>query len=407
MVKKMYIALLSSLFSCANAQKAIVVVPVADLVGAPIKSFKLAPTNKESYEKIGLCGGVNQAWLGCPRIGQILFNELVDIISIQKELHDESEVCIRVPSVFFVSASNPKPQNIFWTLAKNVRTLESINQKGFDTHKFPSFQNDNVMVLLEPFFDAATRQTFSAGTFFVYDPYQSTSTHYTCFLYDKTHNIFKTTMIPTEISKQPLYNNPDQSIKFFVQLLKNWAHTPGFIFYVWGGCSLTHYSPFNQFKEGKKKLETGKKANAFERIPQPCQCPLTGMDCAGLILCAAKISNIPYHFKNTYTLARYLTPLNSYDVLHEGDLIWIPGHVMVVSDLQNNKLIEARGYSHGYGIVQEIPLSEEFKEIDTYAQLLQNYYKKEPLRRLNKEGQEVEKISNFKLLKLSSAWKKT
>ena len=34
-----------------------------------------------------------------------------------------------------------------------------------------------------------------------------------------------------------------------------------------------------------------------------------------------------------------------------GDLIYFPGHVMIVSDLAKNLFIESAGYSVGFGIV--------------------------------------------------------
>ena len=121
-----------------------------------------------------------------------------------------------------------------------------------------------------------------------------------------------------------------------------------------------------------------------------------------MIARAAQMCEIPYFCKNTTTIERCLTPLSKDNKPIPGDIIWIPGHVMVIADLANNTLIEARGYKHGYGKVHEIPLNEEFKGINTYHDLINAYHNNKAIIRLDRNGNEQETIINLKLLQLTN-----
>ena len=412
--KIMIMTLLTTSLFASVSKKAMVIVPVADLVGAPIKTFGIGKTNKESYGTIALCDGANQTPQASPRMHQLLAHELVDIIAVKEGQNgDEGECCIRVPSVFFVTKMDKQKQNVFWTQTKNLISLQKLTNKKISLTKIPSSfsfkkplkQSNNTIVLIKPFFDSITGNTFSAGTRFVIDPKATDADYYHAFVFDYTTTDFKTTLIPKDGALQANFKSPKESITCFVNILKKWAHCKdGVIFYVWGGCSFVHCCKDVPFKEVSKKLLTGVTVNVYERSNCKTK-PLTGLDCAGLIFRAAQMCGIPYFFKNSYTIAQFLKPLCPSDSLHEGDIIWIPGHVMVVSDIKNNKLIEARGYSHGYGIVQEIELAQEFKGILTYKDLLTAYFSKTPLTRLNKAALEVEQIPSFKILSLSSCWR--
>ena len=410
--KALIIAIFSIPINCP-ARKAFVIVPVADLVGEPIKTFGLATTNKESYEKIALCGGPNASSIGAPRIHQLLFNETVEILHDEPAAEgDEEEVCITFDGAFFITASIHKPQHIFWTRKKNLLSFEKIAQKNIPLDyipPIPSFKKPKdeitapVIGLIKPFYDPVTHQTFSVGTRFVYNPTQTTESQYAAYVFDRTISSFKVSMVPKSSVQVIQPKAHKEAIICFLSLLRSWIAGNGIIPYVWGGCSYTTKCPSEDFTLVKKQLKKRKKIYVYNR-EQCKKSPHTGFDCSGIILRAAQLCGIPYFFKNTYTLAHYLKSLGIDDHLHEGDLIWIPGHVMIISDLKDNKLIEARGYSHDFGHVQEIELEKIFKGIKTYKQLVQAYYLRQPLLRLNKAGNVIETIQNFKILKLESVW---
>ena len=72
----------------------------------------------------------------------------------------------------------------------------------------------------------------------------------------------------------------------------------------------------------------------------------------------------------------------------------------MISDIQKGLLIEARGYNHGYGILQEIPFFEQFQNIFSTQDLKDAYLHKTPINRLNKAGEIVQKINDLQIMKL-------
>ena len=393
--------LLNSQFS---AKKALVMVPVADVIGNPIATFNLAPTATQAYNTFSISGGPGNSSLECPRIHQLLFNETVDIMSEQGD-----EVAIHITSAYFITHNNHKPQTLYWTLKENLISYQKLQRKNLPLSHIPPTvdftKRDNqksahIIGLLQPFYDTTTQQTFSAGTQFVYDPEKSTSDYFLVYIFKSATTAFTTNFIPRSAAIIIKSQDQNSAIPLFIQILKRWAQPEsGAIAYVWGGCSYCHTC--NPTAIEKK---AGLDSNQLYHRPHYCSSPYCGFDCAGLILHAAQLAGIPYFYKNSYTIAHSLKAVSTSSNLHEGDIIWIPGHVMVISSLHPALLIEARGYPHGYGIVHEIALEKVFKGIKNYAQLMHALNKQKPLIRLDKKGQEMEKIKRFKVLSLPSVW---
>jgi cell wall-associated NlpC family hydrolase len=391
------------------AHKGLVVVPVADLVGSPIQAFNLAHSAHASYQKLPLCGSIKSSSSGCPRLHQLLFNETVEII----DKHD-NEYCIAIPHLFYTTATNAKPQNMYWTSCKNIVPYKTLEKFEIDTSKIPSMPcfkkckniedaDDQVVVLLFPWYDATTNTSYSAGTRFVLTQESSEDQHYTVYILDWQNHMLTTTHVPKTSAFIQKSSTKKEAIRQFVTIIRAWAHHyHGYIPYVWGGSSFIDACKENSFHQASVTYKT-KKTSVMAR--KDCnRSTKSGFDCAGLFARAAQMAGIPYFFKNTLTLAQHLQPLQPGQKLIEGDLMWIPGHVMAVSDIKNNVLIEARGYSHGFGIVQEIELSKVFKDITTYDQLIDAFLHHKPIERLNKDGVPVETIKTIKLLKIESAW---
>ncbi|HLB41037.1 MAG TPA: hypothetical protein VJJ83_04555, partial [Candidatus Babeliales bacterium] len=130
-------------------------------------------------------------------------------------------------------------------------------------------------------------------------------------------------------------------------------------------------------------------------------CPQTGYDCSCLISRAAQIVGWPYFYKNSATAERNLTAITALNQLAPGDLLWHAGHIMVVSDVEQGLLIEARGYSQGFGCLHEIPLSRIYVGIKTYAELWQAIQTNTVVKTLDDQGLPFGAIQQFKLLKLA------
>lgn len=127
--------------------------------------------------------------------------------------------------------------------------------------------------------------------------------------------------------------------------------------------------------------------------------PQHGFDCSGLVLRAAQIAGFNYFCKNTTTIGLELSECDN--PLEEGDLILVKGHVMVITNLQNNTLIDAFSYSNSYGCVREIALSDAFEGLTTYDELYALAQGAKPLVFKNIEGQSTSSRQELKLLRLA------
>ncbi len=125
---------------------------------------------------------------------------------------------------------------------------------------------------------------------------------------------------------------------------------------------------------------------------------------SGLVDRAAQIFSIPYYYKNSETLSRCMRPLHIDEKLEDGDLLWFGGHVMVVTDIKNNRMLEARGYASGFGMVHEAPLCKLFINCTTYEQLVERYHKHAPLHLTDSNGSLRFVAKTFALFKLKSVW---
>ncbi len=384
------------------AQQALTIVPVADLIGEPSGERFTDALVENIYKQLPYCG--ERLPYNCQRIHQLLFNEMVII-----EEEREKEVRITVPNVFFNKEYDTTPYNSYWSLKKNFITTAALKKHGLDFSTIPqpisyekprSLQQQQTVALTIPYYEPKLHITFSAGTRFIKAENGQNSSHVKVFVLDPKKMTIATMFLPKKICITQTSNHAQQQ-KMFVALIRQWAHLKnGFIPYVWGGCSFTHYYIHDNFitKHAQKNSITW-----YERPHSPLG-PLSGFDCTGLIARAAQLCAIPYFFKNTSTLAKHLTPLTTKDTLKEGDLLWFPGHAIVITDIAHNLIVESRAYSHGYGKVHEIPLCNVFKDINNFSDILDAYYNNKPLYRLTKTGTVAHIIPTFKLLKLASVW---
>lgn len=99
-----------------SEQEALIIVPVADLVGSPLGG--------ERYQDLPFSGA------NCSRIHQSLFNERVIIVEDR-----EHEVKVKIPNFYYLQDESLIPQNTFWTLKKNLLVLDE--HKKIDRKKIP------------------------------------------------------------------------------------------------------------------------------------------------------------------------------------------------------------------------------------------------------------------------------
>ena len=139
------------------AQKAVCSVPVADLVGEPLSEnfYKHLPIN-----------GDDQA---VKRIGQLLFNEIVEIID-----ENEKEAHIQVLNHFYCTYTDKQPRTEYWTLKKNLTPISEIEDLNVLSQPLSYKQKNNqpahLITLQKPFFDYKNHRLYSAGTRFLCSP---------------------------------------------------------------------------------------------------------------------------------------------------------------------------------------------------------------------------------------------
>lgn len=313
--------------------------PVIDGFGSP---------NFTEYEK------VESPLLGnCNRLHQLLFNEVVRIKEIKK-----NKVLVECGSFVF-SGMHGSDQFTLWIFKDDITGFKAIQKKISEfipdspchqKFKKPKL-NSEYIIINKPY------KNFSTGTRFVKTG--ETNNEYE-IAYIQNKKIIKD-KISKNLVQKSLKNKKRDAFVNFIKYLTNISPK---IRYIWGG---TSYST-------DKSL------------------PLKGFDCSGLILRAAQIAQIPYFYKNSLTISAYLEQINDASKIQKGDIIWFPGHVIVILDPKTGLCAEANGY---YECLHTIYLKDIFKNIDSFEKMLN---KKELLRLLPNGKSKI--LTQFKILKL-------
>lgn len=384
-------------------RQGLIVNPVADLVGSPIKQYFPQISTHKAYKQIPLNRGLSKPALECPRLHQALFNETVEIVEER-----ETEALIKVPNAFYLADDTLK--NEYWIQKNAFIRYDTLKKNGVDVTKIPPMSSkhnqaectSDVITLKMPLYDSEKQISYSAGTRFVMAPEQSNEQNVAVYIFDPANYDFAITNIPRAITSTHGTPTKQEQIAHCIATIQQWANiSDGFIPYVWGGCSFTHTSNavFNELSIVKKGTP-----HSYVNLDDFSHATKPGFDCSNMILRAAHIAGIPYYYKNSSAAAKYLKILSTDDSVEAGDIIWIPGHVMMVSDVKNNLLVEARGYNHGYGRIQEMELSKVFKNIKTYDNLAKALHRKQKLYRLDNKGVVADSFTRFKILKMKSVW---
>lgn len=410
MFKKIIILIL--LFNFTNifneSNKALCIVPIADLVGESYRSINSGINIKDEYKKIAISG--DKGHLNCTRIHQMLFNEVAEII---EEYNDE--VKIKISSVFHNRNSDDTDLKCtYFTLKENLITFDQLFKNNINFNLIPNFidfkktnfdnPDLNTITLILPFYDRLTNKVYSAGTRFIFS--DKNHEFYEIYIFDcKINNFIKTKINKNIVIESKKLNN-NEKINNFINLLKIWTELDNkFIPYVWGGASMQRLVTLEGFALEKSKNCLNNEISFYKR-DEIMQSPFSGFDCSGLIARAAQICEIPFFFKNTTTIAGNLKALEKTEEVSNGDIIWFPGHVIVIIDCVNNICVEARGYSSGYAKVHQISIDKIFKNIKNIEELKNAFFNNNYLELLDKKQSISLVIKNFKILKLQSAWNK-
>jgi cell wall-associated NlpC family hydrolase len=335
-----------------------------------------------------------------PRVHQAVYNDIVDV-----KLVNGKEALVAIDQAHYALPGKPS-SNWYWMQTKFITPLTAQALPVLPT----ACTRAGTVILKAPWTEPHSGLQFSVGTRFVrmshYDtdnffavwfPSWAAPSEYTLF-WDSPK--FWLSFISREKAHPEEKVAQEKARQAMVSLMYEWirAAQPRIIPYVWGGASLISvypdYAPF--LDEGPACYEDG----CWSRFGQPT--PLAGLDCSGLIFLAARVAGFPYPYRTTTMLARNLPVLKKNQSLEPGDLIWFPGHVMVVGNIQRNEVIESRGYSSGFGKLHILHLQQAFKGVFTYQQLVKKFYQKESLELLDAQGQIRKVIHRFKIFKITN-----
>ncbi|MCH9632174.1 MAG: hypothetical protein S4CHLAM6_05030 [Chlamydiae bacterium] len=185
-------------------------------------------------------------------------------------------------------------------------------------------------------------------------------------------------------------------------MLRLWAYQKdGAIPYVLGGWSWTvtcNNDDFEILQESETEYSIHRKKWKHSSK--------SGFDCMGIIGRAAQVCDIPFYIKNTTTLLKDLKALEKSDQVSEGDMIWYPGHVMVVSSVKKGLVIEAVGYERGDGKVEEHSIEKVFQDVHSFEELKNRVLEKKATTVICYDGKKWGTYKNIKILKINSIFPK-
>jgi hypothetical protein len=406
-MKRIILILVSSYCSIqANftPQKGYFCAPVADLLIKPIQSKRSPLSVREAYANISL--QPEQGNYACPRVHQGLFNEPVTILQSEGD-----EVQVEITNCFFDSAFYRDRQSKYWTLREWIVSNEELAAADIaEKDAFPTaisyregYFDPSAVTLIYPWYDPVSKMSFSAGTRFVRSSNRKETHAFAVQLYNPVTKQIIETAIPKQLARTGLFDNEVDQQAAFVKTLYSWINYDDLsIPYVWGGVSFI----LRTDDEFELKSESKHCEECFAWVrPSIKESPITGLDCSCMILRAAQANDIPYYYKNATTVCNYLHPLTPSEKLEAGDILWTPGHVVIVGNIERNEIIESTGYHLGYGKMHVLPLHKKYKDMNSWQDLIKAYYNGQPLEVLNIDGSVRSVAALYRILKFSSVWK--
>lgn len=324
--------------------------------------------------------------ISCRRANQGLFGELVDCCyGFAEAVKIDYNRC-----VYGFDEHTGQPYSTMWVKKNAIKPLRDLSPSLMKA--IPDLRkNQKNLVLITPW------NGFSVGTRFVRMADYDTQETYACYI--PQFELQKTSIEYINKADAVLVEKRDEQTTraLFLGILRHLMQhaaaqkEDGIVAYVWGGCS---------YIEAHEKSDYWLDSDVWHRHKQTET--YTGYDCSGLVWRIAQTAGIAFPWKVSKLIGSEGKKVATYQKLQNGDIIWVQGHVMIVSDIENSKLIEAAGYHGGRGYVYECSLHERFAGITTYQQLFERFLNNEPVQIMNAAGI-VQQTSNIRFISLVSA----
>jgi cell wall-associated NlpC family hydrolase len=374
-MKQIFFCILITL--CTYAEQAIISKPVSDLYGNPYKS-----TAPLAYAQQRADGTL------CPRLHQLLYHDVVEILQTDKDYS-----YVRVPDFWYQTHGATERNCCFW-----IRTDDLVHKNKLSPHDWCNLTGmhgsppEAYITLIAPWYAHTLRTTFSVGTRFSLNTTTPHANYYSVYALHPNTLTVHTLRIPRKFAYEPTAHTLQERLAYYQQLISQWSRSAKIVPYVWGGCSMQHIchdTQYHAFHVGDNCI--------YRRTAEPVQ--KTGVDCAGLIMLAARTAGLPYPLKNTTTIVRNGAPTTA-AALEVGDILWVPGHVMLIVDPHKGLLLEASHYTYGVGHVRMVHVSKLFKDIRSFTDIEQALAQKKSLQRLNRDGNVYQEIKQARFISM-------
>lgn len=342
----------------------VIKVPVADLSSG----YSVANNEGVAREK----GAVH-------RLHQGLCNEVVTFVQAQGNYYK-----ILYTNVMYGQDKQKQPLRMFGIHKNSVTPVKDLSP---DELAAIPHRNKSLVTLVYP------TEGLSVGTQLVRAPEFDTADMNAVHWCDFDSHVCDIAHIPVENVWKNQILSPDQQRQAFVGMLRELvdrvAKTHKVIPYVWGGSS---------FVTGNKQDDFSLRNGVWQR-PKDSSGVYTGYDCSDLVMRFAQMVGIQFPWRNSSTIKEHCKALQKGQDVEDGDLIWIPGHIMIISDVKNSEIIQARGYSSGYGYVDKGHISKTFAGINSIQDLVERYFSTRSVAYVKADGT-AKSATTFSLLKL-------
>jgi hypothetical protein len=161
--------------------------------------------------------------------------------------------------------------------------------------------------------------------------------------------------------------------------------------FVWGGSSFV-----KTYKRDDFYLDTA--AGVWQRKGNTG--PYSGYDQSEFVWRMSSMAGVRFPWKTTRAMRAALRPLLPDENLQKGDLIHVPGGVMIVADRDNDVIVRVSGYRWGKGCIHTCTVAEAFEGISTFDELLTVYRAGGTVLLKDRDGNPLEKEYELTLLKL-------